>query len=94
MPAVAVEALAHRIHDLQVEVIARAIRTVISRLPEAPRKVVLAGSGEFLAERALNCLPELAGVPRLSFAEMHGQEISVAACAYALAVLARERQAG
>ena len=53
-------------------------------------EVIMAGSGEFLAREVMrHPMPP----PRLiSVAERLGQELSSAACAYAVAVLLRERE--
>jgi hypothetical protein len=77
-------------------------------LPTAPRRIVLAGSGEFLGRRLVKWLKEQkwswsfpqhwpAGSfrPRLvSLERKLGPDISTAACAYAVAVLAAERGDG
>ena len=57
-------------------------------LPEAPPVAIAAGSGEFLARRLLDLL----GVRAISLSAEIGVEASSAACAYALAHLAREWQ--
>jgi (4-(4-[2-(gamma-L-glutamylamino)ethyl]phenoxymethyl)furan-2-yl)methanamine synthase len=64
------------------------IKTVVARLPQPPRTVVLAGSGEFLARAVLQTIGPVTAV---SLAEKLGPEISKAACAHALAVLAAEQ---
>jgi hypothetical protein len=63
-------------------------------LPGPPQTVVIAGEGEFLATAALreqDAFPPCYGV-RLSLGL--GAEVSRAACAYALAVLAAEQGPG
>ena len=61
---------------------------VLARLPSPPTTVVISGRGEFLARRVLERLGVTAKIVSLS-AEL-GPELSRAAAAHALAVLARE----
>jgi probable H4MPT-linked C1 transfer pathway protein len=74
----------------QVQMIVHALETVTSRLPGPPENVILSGSGEFLAEIAWrgqkSCLP----CASLSLGERLGADVSRAACAYGLAVIASE----
>jgi probable H4MPT-linked C1 transfer pathway protein len=81
-------AVAERAARRQRALLRRAIDRVGRRLPERPRAVVLAGSGEFLARQAL---PRDAGVRVASLAQELGPDLSTAACAYAVAVLSRLR---
>jgi probable H4MPT-linked C1 transfer pathway protein len=82
--------LAQRAARAQVRLLRRALRRVVGRLPEVPRTVLLAGSGEFLARRVLQ--EETDWGPRIfSLAERLGPAVSGAACAYAVAVLASEQ---
>jgi probable H4MPT-linked C1 transfer pathway protein len=78
-------ALAHRVAQAQVDWIRSALADVSARLPRAPR-VVTAGSGEFLARMALEA-------PAMSLAEYLEPHVSVAAAAFAVAVLAAEHVA-
>jgi hypothetical protein len=84
-------ALASRVASRQIDQVRAAVGSVAARLPGPPRGIVVAGSGEFLAREALRGDTGLNGVPIFSLAERLGPEISRAACAYALAVLASER---
>jgi probable H4MPT-linked C1 transfer pathway protein len=84
-------ALAIKVVKLQIEQVRAAVGRVATRLPTPPRIIVVAGSGEFLAREALRSDAGLTGVPILSLSERLNPEISRAACAYALAVLASER---
>ncbi len=74
----------------QVLLLTHALETVTARLPSPPETILLSGSGEFLAEVAWHgqhtCPP---GLVR-SLARELGAEVSAAACAYAVAVLAAE----
>jgi (4-(4-[2-(gamma-L-glutamylamino)ethyl]phenoxymethyl)furan-2-yl)methanamine synthase len=74
----------------QVQMIVHALETVASRLPAPPEKVVLSGSGEFLAEIAWRGQKSCPPGATISLGERLGPEISRAACAYALAVIASE----
>ncbi len=74
----------------QVQMIVHALETVTSRLPAPPEKVILSGSGEFLAEIAWRGQKSGPPCAPLSLGERLGSEISRAACAYALAVIASE----
>ncbi len=65
-------------------------RVIARSLNGAARCAVVSGSGEFLAERiARAVLPE--GTPILLLSELWGPAASDGACAYALAMLASER---
>jgi probable H4MPT-linked C1 transfer pathway protein len=85
--------LASRIKQRQIHMICQAIDRVCAALPTRPDVVVLAGSGEFLAAQALAA----AAVPTtkpVSLSKVLGQELSQAACAYAVAVLLQESGQG
>jgi probable H4MPT-linked C1 transfer pathway protein len=83
--------LAHRVFSAQRHVIARAIRRVADRLPERPRTVCLAGSGEFLARVAWDDVRGEADDAAIrSLADLWGPELSAAGPALAVAALARE----
>jgi (4-(4-[2-(gamma-L-glutamylamino)ethyl]phenoxymethyl)furan-2-yl)methanamine synthase len=81
--------LAQDVQDRQLRLIRDAVEQVAGLLGEPPRAFILAGSGEFLARRAIDGPPALGG-SRLSLAESLGSSISESACAYAVAVLAAE----
>jgi uncharacterized hydantoinase/oxoprolinase family protein len=78
--------LAASLLEQVVEQLSGAITAVASALPTPPQCVVVAGSGEFLAKMALEKWPCTDNV--LSLADVLGPEISAAACAHAVAVLA------
>ncbi len=81
--------LARQVADAQRTDIVRALSQVEAGLSQRARTIVTAGSGEFLARRIVERLHK---PPRLvSIGDQHGLEISSAACAYALAVIASER---
>jgi probable H4MPT-linked C1 transfer pathway protein len=71
-----------------------AVEHVAGRLPAPPRTVVLAGSGEHLAELVLREQTSFPMPTVVSLAERLGPAVSHAACAYALAVLAAEQAHG
>jgi len=75
--------------ESQLDLLTAAARSVIDRMDTPPRTIVLSGQGEFLAKKLLGRL-QLAGKVVSLSAEL-GSEVSRAACAHALAVLARER---
>lgn len=82
--------LAQRVCKRQVELIAGAVLWVARELPTPPTAVVLSGSGEFLARLVLQQLTEFGDLNVLSLAHQLGPELSAAACAHAVAVLAAE----
>ncbi|HYT89715.1 MAG TPA: hydantoinase/oxoprolinase family protein [Gemmataceae bacterium] len=82
--------LAERALLKQVHLLTSALRQVSERLPGL-QTVILAGSGEFLARTALAEQEHFPLSKIVSLTEQLGPEISQAACAYALAVLASEQ---
>lgn len=82
--------LAEHVAREQRAVIGSAIATVAGRLPGTPRAVVLSGSGEFLARDVVTGSPALAAARVISLGRALGADVSAAACAHALAVLAAE----
>jgi probable H4MPT-linked C1 transfer pathway protein len=80
--------LAARAEAKQMRLVGRAVEDVVRRLPGPPAAYLLAGEGEFLAERVVR---RRGGACRvLSLAKQLGPAISRAACAYAVAVLAAQ----
>jgi probable H4MPT-linked C1 transfer pathway protein len=84
--------LACAIRSRQVGLLRQGVERVSAILPGLPATIILAGSGEFLARRVLAESPCLAARV-VSLAQNLGPQISQAACAYALAVLAMEHDA-
>ncbi len=74
--------------------LANAAKKVAQRLVERPRTIVLAGSGEFLARMVLTEHRLFKDAAVVSLSERLGAEVSQAACAYAVATLAKERLDG
>jgi probable H4MPT-linked C1 transfer pathway protein len=84
------QALAEHVARRQRDLIGQALDRVAARLPRSPETVVLAGSGAFLARRALEARR---GFPPCTIRDLSREldpALSSAACAYALAVLAAE----
>lgn len=85
----AIAQIVRQVADAQRTDLVQALSQVESALGQRARTIVTAGSGEFLARRIVERLHK---PPRLvSIADQHGPDISSAACAYALAVIAAER---
>ena len=85
--------LALRAAACQEEMIGLGVRRVAASLPRPPMTIILSGSGEFLARAVLEKQVSWPAARLVSFAEQLGQKLSQAACAYAVAVLAQERNA-
>ncbi|HKA05884.1 MAG TPA: hydantoinase/oxoprolinase family protein [Gemmataceae bacterium] len=87
--------LAHRAYMRQREMLVSAMQRVAKRLSSFPNTLVVAGSGEHLAEAAATEFLAKHGnqteMPQIvSLTKVAGAPVSHAACAYALAVLAAE----
>lgn len=84
--------MAQGIADAQCKHIAEGVQLVLSYLGEPPTGIVVSGTGEFLARRVL----KQAGVQSsvVSLSRKLGNQVSRAATAHALAVLAAETQGG
>ncbi len=80
--------MAESLAKAQVTKIAAFGKHVLQRMPTPPTTVIISGRGEFLARRVLERLDVSAKIVSLS-AEL-GPELSRAAAAHAVAVLARE----
>jgi probable H4MPT-linked C1 transfer pathway protein len=84
--------IAQRVCDAQIKQIRIGVGKVLDRLPHRAQVVLLAGAGEFLARLALQNQEGLASARVVSLAEELGAELSQAACAYAMALLAVEEK--
>jgi uncharacterized hydantoinase/oxoprolinase family protein len=86
--------LAERVLFKQVYHLSSVVNQVAKHLPGPPQTIIAAGSGEFLMPLVLsgrNPFPlDMPSGRALSLAGQLGPEISQAACAYAVAVLASE----
>jgi len=80
-------ALALQARSCQETLIRTAVESVQSRLPKGAVKALAAGSGEFLAA---DVLAGFGHIQATSLARLLKPEVSEAACAYAVAVLAAE----
>ena len=76
----------------QVRLLIHALDSVAARLPGPPQTVILSGSGEFLGQVAWHGQTTCPPCPVLSLGERLGPEISRAACAHAVAMLAAEER--
>jgi hypothetical protein len=65
---------------------------VARRLPGPPAAILASGSGEFLAPVVLGQQEVFPSCPLLSLAQKLGPNVSMAACAHAVAVLCREAE--
>jgi probable H4MPT-linked C1 transfer pathway protein len=79
-------ALAREAMDRQTEQIGHAVDNIRRRMPEPPQAFVVSGSGSFLARRIVSSF----GANVVSLDDRLGPQLSEAACAYAVAVLAAE----
>jgi len=89
-PAEETKDLADRAFVAQRQAIAAGIRRVVDRLPNWPRAVCVAGSGEFLAKSAWDDVCGANGPGVHALTDLLGPARSVAACALAVAVLGAE----
>ena len=76
------------IRDMQLTQLRRALANVMTSIERRPHACIVSGTGEFLAREVANEV--LLEVPIISLAEMLGPQVSRAAPAHALAVLAQE----
>jgi uncharacterized hydantoinase/oxoprolinase family protein len=83
--------LAQRVALRQTQQIGTAVDTVVDRLHSSPEMVLVGGSGEFLALALLTEQPSFSKCKKKRLSELLGEEVSLAACAYAVAVLASEQ---
>jgi probable H4MPT-linked C1 transfer pathway protein len=81
--------LARRARAAQIVILRQSIKRLM-RLGAVPATLITAGSGEFLADAVLDGLPGIGGT-RISLTKALGPDVSTAACAYAVAVLAAEQ---
>jgi probable H4MPT-linked C1 transfer pathway protein len=82
--------LVEEIWRRQVALIRAGVDLVIDGMSQPPVEVLIAGSGEFLAQDVLSLEPSLP-YAQISLAKHLGTTVSEAACAYAVAMLAAER---
>jgi probable H4MPT-linked C1 transfer pathway protein len=82
--------LASLVAERQTRLLRDSVGTVLRRMSGPAAAVILSGSGEFLARKAVAGLSELAHCPILALSYELGTERSACACAYSVAVLAAE----
>jgi (4-(4-[2-(gamma-L-glutamylamino)ethyl]phenoxymethyl)furan-2-yl)methanamine synthase len=87
-----IDAIAEFLAESQQRRLATAIDR-IARGAGAFERVLVSGSGAFLAERAIGDVPSLRSTPRTRLAEVFDSATATAACARAVAELAVERRA-
>jgi probable H4MPT-linked C1 transfer pathway protein len=84
------EKLAQRVLLKQIYTLTGAVERVARRLPQPPRTVIVAGEGEFLARPLLEQQEAIPPCDVVFLADHLSTDVSRAACAYAVAVLAAE----
>jgi len=86
------QSMAVFLSDIQQRQIAGAMKQVLKKMDQNCSHVLIAGSGSFLAEKIVGNIPrlQLAAITKLQ--DVFGRRTSQAACAYAVAQLASERQ--
>jgi probable H4MPT-linked C1 transfer pathway protein len=82
--------LALRAMQRQVFDIGAALEAVVRKMPGTPKSIVTAGSGEFLTWSILESQSLFSPTTVVSLGSLLGVEITQAACAYAVAILASE----
>ena len=82
--------LAERVLLRQCYLLGLALAEVVEKLPDPPKTVIVSGEGEFLAQLVVKQEAALHPCQVLSLGKQLGPEISRAACAYAVAMLAAE----
>jgi probable H4MPT-linked C1 transfer pathway protein len=84
--------LAREVHFRLVMRLGLALEGVARRMPGPPRRVVLAGSGEFLGRQVLLAQKAFPPCEVVSLAGDLGPAVSTAACAFAVAILSAEEK--
>ena len=75
----------------QIEQISRGLEKVLTRLG-SPRQILLSGAGTFLAKNMIAAHCTLRHIEQIELARVFGAAAAEAACAFAIACLAAERQ--
>jgi probable H4MPT-linked C1 transfer pathway protein len=86
------EKLAQRVLLKQIYTLKWAVERVARRLPQPPRTVIVAGEGEFLSRPLLEQQEAIPPCDVVFLGNNISPEVSRAACAYAVAVLAAETE--
>jgi (4-(4-[2-(gamma-L-glutamylamino)ethyl]phenoxymethyl)furan-2-yl)methanamine synthase len=87
-----VRRIAEHVAASQLRCLCAAADLVVSRLPSDCGTVLISGSGAFLARRVAAQTPRLQSAQIVSLPELFGPRVSDAACAFAVAKLAAERE--
>ncbi len=82
-----VDEIAAEFAAAQLSQIRTAVESVLARQEQVPDRLIVSGSGEFLARQVAGQLPQLATVPRSSMSDLWGSEVATSACAFAVACL-------
>ncbi len=82
---------AHRIAEAQRRQIQRALEGVLRSRAALPSRVFLSGVGSFVGRQIVQSSPALAEAETVGLLEIFGPNVSEAACAFAVARLAAER---
>lgn len=85
--------LAEDVAEQQLQMLREALDDVLRSMIEPPETIVLSGSGTFLAERLVSSCAALRDVPTERLDGFLSAEAATAACAYAIAQLARDLDA-
>jgi probable H4MPT-linked C1 transfer pathway protein len=84
--------IAQHVADVQLARLCEAAESVAARLPGPCENVLISGSGAFLARRVVENTARLQAATIMSLPELFGPRVSDAACAFAVAKLAAERE--
>jgi hypothetical protein len=82
--------MARAIAAAQRHQIVRGLETVLAAQRRVPERLLLSGAGTFLAQQTVAEISAFAGTERIKLADRFGPQVAEAACAFALAQLARE----
>ncbi len=86
-----IQSLAAHLSKIQEERISAAIDQVLQSQNDTPTHVLTSGAGSFLAQRVVKSHPRLQGCEQIDLARTFADRFSEAACAFAVARLAVER---
>ena len=87
-----VRCVAEHVAAVQLRRLTHATNLVASRLPSPCETVLISGSGAFLSRRVAAETPRLQAAQVVSLPDLFGPSVSDAACAFAVAKLAAERE--
>jgi (4-(4-[2-(gamma-L-glutamylamino)ethyl]phenoxymethyl)furan-2-yl)methanamine synthase len=89
---VELHSIAMHVAAAQRETILRAVVRVLERFQEPCGQLIISGSGSFLAEQVVREVPQLRELKPIRLTEIFAADIAEAACAFAVANLASERE--